>query len=74
MPGPVMIYRSECWTLNKRGKIKMEVAEMKTISLCGCYMTRLNRIKNEYIKGGLEVAGIVAKIKEKRLRFVRETC
>lgn len=63
-----MMYRSKCWVLNKKDKIKIGVAEMITLKWISS-VNRLYRTRNEFIKRSLGVAGIAGIIRKIRLRW-----
>jgi len=73
---PALMYRMECWPIKKSHVQRMRVAEMRMICwMCG--YTRFDRIRNEMIKGKIEVASIEDKIKEATLRWfghIRNGC
>ncbi|KAD3338666.1 hypothetical protein E3N88_34187 [Mikania micrantha] len=63
-----MMYGSECWPIKKIQERKLETAEMRMLRwICG--HTRLDRIRNETIRGRLGVACISDKVREGRLRW-----
>ena len=60
---PAVLYGSECWPLKKTQVQRLMVAEMRMVRwMCG--FTRLDRIRNEVIKGLAEVAPIEEKMRE----------
>ena len=65
---PVMVYGAETWALKKAHEKKMEVAEMKMLRwMCG--VTRLDKIRNEKIRGSPKVGEISKKVQERRMRW-----
>lgn len=65
---PVLTYGSETWTLTQRQVQTIQVAEMKMLRwMCG--VTRLDKIRNEYVRGSLGVRDIADKLQESRLRW-----
>ena len=65
---PALLYGTECWPITKAQEQKMLVAEMRMLRwMCG--HTRLDRIRNEVIRGKLGVASIGDKMRESRLRW-----
>ncbi|KAK8926626.1 hypothetical protein KSP39_PZI018666 [Platanthera zijinensis] len=65
---PVMLCGSECWAVNCVHEQNMRVTKMRMLRwMCG--HTRLDRIKNEYIKNRTGVALIAEKMREGRLRW-----
>ncbi|KAL0879491.1 hypothetical protein ABMA27_003237 [Loxostege sticticalis] len=65
---PVLAYGSETWAVTKRHVNSIHVAEMKMLRwMCG--VTRLDKIRNEYVRGSLSVRDIADKLQENRLRW-----
>ena len=62
---PTLLYGAECWPIKKSYVQRMRVAEMRMII---CAHTRLDKIKNEVIRGKIGVASIEDKMREARLR------
>ena len=63
-----LLYGAECWPIKKSHVQRMRVAEMRMIRwICG--HTRLDRIRNEVIRGKVGVASIEDKMREARLRW-----
>jgi hypothetical protein len=57
---PVAMYGSDCWGMKKKDERKLHVAEMRMLRwMCG--VTRMDKVRNEYIKGSLKVAPITEK-------------
>ena len=54
---PAMTYSSECWAVKKTHEQKLRVAEMKMLRMM-CGVTRRDRVRNEYIRGGVGVDSI----------------
>lgn len=65
---PAMMYGAETWAINKAQERKMEVAEMRMLRWMSG-VTRLDKIKNEYIRGSVKVGPLSRKIQESRLRW-----
>jgi len=66
---PAMMYRPECWTIDKKIEQRMSVAEMRILrSMDG--VTREDKIRNEYIRSSLGVVSIVNKMREIRFRWL----
>ena len=62
------MYRAETWALKKAHERKLVVAEMRMLRwMCG--VTRLDKIRNERIRGKTKVGEITKKIKEMRLKW-----
>ena len=58
---PAMVYGAETWAVKKAHEKKMEVAEMKMLRwMCG--VTRLDKIRNEKIRGSAKVGEISKKV------------
>jgi len=65
---PALLYEAECWPIKKSHVQRMRVAEMRIIRyICG--HTRLDKIRNEVIRGKIGVASIEDKMREGRLRW-----
>ena len=65
---PALMYRAETWALKKAQEKKLEVAEMRMLRwMCG--VTRLDKIRNERIRGTTKVGEITKKIQERRLKW-----
>lgn len=65
---PAMLYGAECWTVKETHVQKLHVAEMKMLRWSGG-VTRLDKIRNEYVQGSFKVTPISEKLTEKRLRW-----
>ncbi|KAK3534112.1 hypothetical protein QTP86_002221 [Hemibagrus guttatus] len=75
---PAMLYGLETVSLRKRQESELEVAELKMLRF-SLGVTRLDRIRNEYIRGTAHVGHLGDKVREARLRWFghvqrRETC
>jgi len=67
---PALLYGAECWPIKKSHVQRMKVAEMRMIRwVCGHIYTRLDKIRNEVIRGKIEVASIEDKMRETKLRW-----
>ena len=65
---PALLYSSETWPMKRAQEKRMEVAEMRMLRwMCG--VTRLDRIKNYYIRGTVKVAEVTKKMHERRLQW-----
>ncbi|KAD4386354.1 hypothetical protein E3N88_26523 [Mikania micrantha] len=63
---PAMLYGTDCWPIKKIHERKLETAEMRMLRwMCG--HTRLDRIRNETIRGRVGVTCISDKVREGRL-------
>jgi len=63
---PALLYGPECWPIKKSQVQRMRVVEIRMIRwICG--HTRLDKIKNEVIRGKIGVASIEDKMREVRL-------
>ncbi|KAK3524837.1 hypothetical protein QTP86_007578 [Hemibagrus guttatus] len=65
---PAMLYGLETVSLRKRQESELEVAELKMLSF-SLGVTRLDRIRNEYIRGTAHVGRLGDKVREARLRW-----
>ncbi|KAK3567797.1 hypothetical protein QTP86_026441 [Hemibagrus guttatus] len=63
-----MLYGLETVSLRKRQESELEVAELKMLRF-SLGVTRLDRIRNEYIRGTAHVGRLGDKVKEDRLRW-----
>jgi len=65
---PALLYGAECWPVKKLHVQRMRVAKIRMIRwMCG--HTRLDKIRNEVIRGKIRVASIEDKMRESRLRW-----
>ena len=65
---PALLYGTECWPIKRSHIQRMMVAEMKMIRwICG--HTRLDKIRNEVIRGKIGVVSMENKIRHARLRW-----
>ncbi|XP_061718269.1 uncharacterized protein LOC133525874 [Cydia pomonella] len=65
---PVLLYGSETWPVLGRHVQQLHVTEMKMLRwMCG--VTRLDRIRNEHIRGSLGIRDVADKLQESRLRW-----
>ncbi|MCJ8728463.1 hypothetical protein PDJAM_G00004720 [Pangasius djambal] len=64
-----MLYGLETVALRKRQESELEVAELKMLRF-SLGVTRLDRIRNEYIRGTAHVGHLGDKVREARLRWV----
>ncbi|KAK3548617.1 hypothetical protein QTP70_015563, partial [Hemibagrus guttatus] len=65
---PAMLYGLETVSLRKRQESALEVVELKMLRF-SLGVTRLDRIRNEYIRGTAHVGRLVDKVREARLRW-----
>ncbi|MCJ8736340.1 hypothetical protein PDJAM_G00258720 [Pangasius djambal] len=65
---PAMLYGLETVSLKKRQEAQLEVAELKMLRF-SLGVTRLDRIRNEYIRGTAHVGRLGDKVREARLRW-----
>ncbi|XP_039748082.1 uncharacterized protein LOC120625171 [Pararge aegeria] len=63
-----LLYGSECWGMRKSDEQKIHVTEMKMLRWAGG-ITRLDKIRNEFIRGSFKVAEVQHKMQESRLRW-----
>ncbi|KAK3528704.1 hypothetical protein QTP70_009956 [Hemibagrus guttatus] len=66
---PAMLYGLETVSLRKRQESELEVAELKMLRF-SLGVTRLDRIRNEYIRGTAHVGRLGDKVREARLRWI----
>ncbi|KAI5724950.1 hypothetical protein M8J77_009188 [Diaphorina citri] len=64
---PALMYSAETWPITKAEERKMEVTEMRMLRWMSG-VTRMDRIRNEYIRGSVKVGPIGKKIQESRIR------
>ncbi|KAK3545937.1 hypothetical protein QTP70_016961, partial [Hemibagrus guttatus] len=65
---PAMLYGLETVSMRKRQESELEVAELKMLRF-SLGVTRLDRIRNEYIRGTAHVGRLGEKVREARLRW-----
>ncbi|KAK3524970.1 hypothetical protein QTP86_011790 [Hemibagrus guttatus] len=65
---PAILYGLETVSLRKRQESELEVAELKMLRF-SLGVTRLDRIRNEYIRGTAHVGRLGDKVREARLRW-----
>ncbi|MCJ8736381.1 hypothetical protein PDJAM_G00257710 [Pangasius djambal] len=65
---PAMLYGLETVALRKRQESELEVAELEMLRF-SLGVTRLDRIRNEYIRGTAHVGRLGDKVREARLRW-----
>ena len=65
---PAMLYGLETVALTKRQEADMEVAELKMLRF-SLGVTRMDKIRNEYIRGTAQVGKFGEKTREARLRW-----
>ncbi|KAK3525918.1 hypothetical protein QTP70_010973 [Hemibagrus guttatus] len=65
---PAMLYGLETVSLRKRQESELEVAELKMLRF-SLGVTRLDRIRNEYMRGTAHVGRLGDKVRETRLRW-----
>ncbi|KAK3556519.1 hypothetical protein QTP70_008285 [Hemibagrus guttatus] len=65
---PAMLYGLKTVSLRKRQESELEVAELKMLRF-SLGVTRLDRIRNEYIRGTAHVGCLGDKVREARLRW-----
>ncbi|KAJ8704761.1 hypothetical protein PYW08_012081 [Mythimna loreyi] len=63
-----VLYGSECWAMKKTDEKRLHVAEMRMLRwMCG--VTRMDKVRNEYIRESLKVAPETEKLKGNRLSW-----
>ncbi|KAI5618911.1 hypothetical protein C0J50_21582, partial [Silurus asotus] len=65
---PEMLYGLETVALSKRQEVELEVAELKMLRF-SLGVTRMDRIRNEFIRGTAHVGRFRDKVREARLRW-----
>lgn len=65
---PALLYGSECWPMRKTDEQKIHTTEMKMLRWSGG-VSKMDKIRNEYIRGTFKVAKIHEKLSENRLRW-----
>jgi len=65
---PAMLYGLETVALRKKDEAELEVAELKMLRY-SLGVTRMDKIRNQYIRGTAHVGSLGAKIREARLRW-----
>ena len=65
---PALMYGAETWTLKKAQEKKLGVAEMRMLRWM-CRATKLDKIRNERIRGTTKVGKITTKVQEMRLKW-----
>ena len=65
---PALMYGAETWALKKAQEHTLEVAEMRMLRrMCG--VTKLDKIRNDRIRGTTKVGEITKKVDERRLKW-----
>ena len=65
---PALMYGAETWALKKAQENKWEVAEIRMLRwMCG--VMKLDKIRNERIRGTTKVGEITKKVQERRLKW-----
>ena len=65
---PAMMYGAETWAVKKSQEKKLDVAEMRMLRWMSG-VTKLDRIRNERIRGTTKVGEISKKVQESRLKW-----
>jgi len=65
---PALLYRKNYWPIKRSHIQRMTVAEMRMMRLI-CGHTRVDKIRNEVIRGKIGVASMENKIRDTRLRW-----
>ncbi len=68
MVRPALVYGAETWTLKKDMENKLEVAEMRMLRWM-CVVRKLDKIRNEIIRGTTKVGEITKKVQEMKLKW-----
>ena len=62
------MYGAETWALKKAQEKKLDVAEIRMLRwMCG--VTKLDKVRNETIRGTTKVGEITKKVQERRLKW-----
>ena len=65
---PALMCGAETWALKKAQEKKLEVAEMRMLRwMCG--VTKLDKVRNERIRGTTKVGELTKKVQERRLKW-----
>lgn len=64
---PVLTYASETWAVTMSQERKLDVAEMRMLRFM-CGVTRMDKIRNDYIRGTGKLVPVSRKMQEGRLR------
>ena len=64
---PAMLYGAGTWGSKRAQEKRLDVAEMKSLHFA-CGVTKLDRIRNERIRGTIKVTEISKKVQERRLQ------
>jgi hypothetical protein len=62
------MYASECWAAKVTDETRMHVTEMRVLRWI-CDVTKVDQIRNEYVRGSLKVAPIAEKLRANHLRW-----
>ncbi|XP_063534964.1 uncharacterized protein LOC134744947, partial [Cydia strobilella] len=65
---PALTYGAECWALKKVHEQKVHTNEMRMLRWAAG-VTRLDKVRNEHIRGSFKIAPITEKLSEQRLRW-----
>ena len=65
---PAMTYASECWAVKKSHVQKLSVTEMKMLRMM-CGVTKLDRVRNEYVRASVGVETIEDVLAQRRLSW-----
>ena len=65
---PAMVYGAETWEVKKAHEKKLDVAEMRMLRWMSG-VTKMDRIRNESIRGTTKVGEISKKVQESRLKW-----
>ena len=65
---PAMVYGSECWALGKQEEQRLHTTEMKMLRWSQG-KTRIDRIKNEAIRGIARMTPIISVLMQRRLAW-----
>jgi hypothetical protein len=67
---PTLLYGSECWTLTKRQKSRLEAAEMRFLRSVKGFRS-IDHKRNEDIREELQILGINSRIKDYQIKWLQ---
>jgi hypothetical protein len=67
---PTLLYGSECWTLTKRQKKRLEAAEMRFLRSVAGY-SLIDHTRNEDIRDELQIVDTNSRIKDYKIKWLQ---
>jgi hypothetical protein len=67
---PTLLYGSDCWTLTKRQKSRLEAAEMRFLTSVAGYRL-IDHRRNEDIREGIQIIDINSRIKDYQIKCLQ---